>query len=302
MGLTNFKNGVASFGVPVLPALTLPSTGTAFFVCNATNANGSNGNSGLSPDQPFATLANAISNCTASKGDTIYVMPGHAEACIAAGTITVNKAGVRIIGLGVGRNRPVISFTTATAASFDVTAANVLVQNMVFSMVGVDAITAGINVSAADVAFVDCEMETANATNQATLAVLTTAAADRFRMERCHLHGTADAGSAAAVRLVGGTAITIRDCIMVGAYTTSKGPIDNITTAITNLTIDGCILSNLTALSTVCINLVSTTTGSVSNCRLSVLSGTAPIVGAALNQVGGNYYKAAAGVAAGTLI
>jgi hypothetical protein len=40
----------------------------------------------------------------------------------------------------------------------------------------------------------------------------------------------------------------------------------------------------------------------ITNNRMSVLTGTAPIVAAAINGVGGNYYKAAVGVAAGTLL
>jgi hypothetical protein len=301
MGLTNFPGGIASFGMPVLPGLP-PTTGSVFFVCNASGASGSDSNSGLRPDQPLATIAKAITLATASKGDQILVMPGHTEAVIAAGTLTISKAGVQVIGLGTGRLRPVITYTTAAAASVDITAANVLVQNIVFKAVGVDAVTAAMNITAADVTVRDCEFELADATNQAVLGLLTTAAADRLRLERCHFHGTTDAGTAAAVRLVGGTDQVITDCVMVGAYTTSKGGVDNITTACVNLTVNACIISNLTASATVCINLVATTTGSVSNCRLSVLSGTAPIVGAALNQVGGNYYKAAAGVGAGTLL
>jgi hypothetical protein len=301
MGLTNFPGGIASFGMPVLPGLP-PTTGTVFFVCNATNANGSDGNSGLRPDQPLATIAKAHTLATASKGDQIIVMPGHTEAVIAAGTITISKAGVQIIGLGSGRLRPVITYTTAVGASFDITGANVLVQNIVFKATGVDAVTAAVNVSAADVTFRDCEFELADATNQATLGLLTTAAADRLRLERVHMHGTADAGTAAAVRIVGGTDAVVKDCVMTGAYTIGKGGIDNITTPCVNLLVDGCTINNLTASSTNAINLAATSTGAVVNCRLSVLTGTAPITAAALNLAAGNYYKAAAGVAAGTLL
>jgi hypothetical protein len=299
MGLTNFRNGISSFGVPVLPSSSGVTTGAVFFVCSV---NGSNGNSGSDPSSPWATIDYAVGQCTASKGDTIYAMPGHVETVTAAATLAVDVAGIRIIGIGAGRSRPTVNYTTAAAASCDITAANVLVENLVFTAVGVDAVTAAINVSAANVTIRGCEMELANATNQAVLGILTTAAADRLRIEGCHIHGTLNAGTATAIRLVGGTDIVIADCVIIGAYTTTLGGIENVTTAAVNLTIDGCIITNFTASAAVAITLVATTTGTVTNCRLSVLTGTAPIVGAALNGVGGNYYKAAAGVAAGTLL
>lgn len=297
---TNFPNGVSSWGVPVLPVSGQgPSTGQVFFVDSVL---GSAAYDGLSPARALATLNAAVTKCIAAKGDTIYLMPGHTETLIAAAGVALSKAGIRVIGLGVGKNRPIFNYSTAVGASFDVTAANVYVENIYFRGLGIDALTAMINVSAADVTFVNCEIEHGDATNQAVLALLTTAAADRLKLARCHFHGSADAGTAAAVRIVGGTDIVIERCKMIGAYTTSKGGVDNITTACVNLTVDSCIISNLTASSTVCVNLAAATTGAVVDCRLSILSGTAPIVGAALNQVGGNYYKAAAGVAAGTLL
>jgi hypothetical protein len=67
--------------------------GTAYFVCNRTNANGSDGNSGLSPSQPLATLAKALTLVTASADDVIFVMPGHAENISGAGTVTCSTAG-----------------------------------------------------------------------------------------------------------------------------------------------------------------------------------------------------------------
>ena len=66
MSLTRFPRGVSSFGIPVIGAGPIVTTGTVFFVDDS----GSNDNSGLDPEQPFATLAYAESRCTASVGDT----------------------------------------------------------------------------------------------------------------------------------------------------------------------------------------------------------------------------------------
>lgn len=121
MGLTNFPNGITSFGVPVMGAGgTIPSTtGTYYFVDSNTGAAGADGKS---PSTAVATVAQAIALCTANKGDVIVVMPGHAET-VTSTSIALNVAGVRVVGLGTGRKRPFFTFSTA-AATVTVSAAN----------------------------------------------------------------------------------------------------------------------------------------------------------------------------------
>lgn len=118
---TNYPNGVSSFGMPVFPGLPA-STGSVFFVCNATGANGSNGNAGTSPLQPLATVDYAFGLCTPNKGDLIVVMPGHAET-VTATSIAHDVAGVRVVGLGIGNLRPTFTFGAA-AATITVSGAN----------------------------------------------------------------------------------------------------------------------------------------------------------------------------------
>ena len=118
--LTNFPNGVSSFGMPVLGmgGGIPPTTGDVYFVHSSTgNAN----NTGLTPSDALATIDGAINKCTASQGDIIIVMPGHAENIAAATSLVVDVAGISIIGLGRGRNRPVLSFTN-TAGRIPVSA------------------------------------------------------------------------------------------------------------------------------------------------------------------------------------
>src|SRR5262245_23346085 len=90
-------------GLQVAGAAVFPgTTGKVFFVDSNT---GSNGYTGLSIQDPVATIDFAIGLCTANKGDTIYVMPGHAET-IGNGTIACDVAGVTFIGLGDGAAKP----------------------------------------------------------------------------------------------------------------------------------------------------------------------------------------------------
>jgi hypothetical protein len=294
---TNFPNGLMSFGIP-LPTQPNFTTGTYYFV---DSNNGSNNYDGKSPAQAVATLAKALALVAASKGDTIYVMPGHTETLTAAAAVAASVAGVKIVGLGTGKNRPVFNYSTAVGASFDVTAANVWLENLYFRALGIDNVTAMLNVQAADCSIVNCEFEHGDATNQAALGILTNASADRLRVMHSQFHGTNNAGTNAAIRIVGGTDIQIRHCTFQGAYASGTGPIENVTTACVNAVICDNVLQNFTASCTKAMVFVAAATGQISRNYLQILSGTAPITGAAMSWVGGNYYAAAIATA-GTLI
>jgi len=209
-------------------------------------------------------------------------------------------AGVTVLGLGEARQRPKVNFTTATAASFDVTAARCKVENLWFKC-AIDAQTAMLNVQAADFVLRNCEFDHGDATNQAAVVILTTASADRMLIEGCFFHGTSDAGTNNAISLVGGDAIQIRNNRFSGAYHVSQGVIKNATTDCTNLIIEWNAIQNLTASNTKSIVLTSTSTGQIRRNDFQILSGTAPITGAAMSWAGGNYYAAAIATA-GTLI
>lgn len=264
---------------------------------DSTNTNSSR--DGRSWDGAFTTTALAMAQAVV--GDKIVYAPGHVETTTAAAGLVVNKAGVHLLGMGNGRRRPVFSYTTAVGASFDVTAANVTLENLVFTPTGIDNVTAAINISAADCTLLGCEMQHATATGQAALGILTTAAADRLRVIGCKFYGTTDAGTNAALRIVGGDAHEIRENIFHGAYASGTGPIENITTACTNTIVSDNRINNLTASSTKAMVFVATSTGMISRNYMQILSGAAPITGAAMSWVGGNYYIGAIATA-GTLI
>lgn len=147
MGLTNFPNGITSFGVPVMGGANLipATTGSYFFVNSGT---GSNSHSGKTALEAFATIDYAIGKCTASKGDVIIVMPGHTETISAAGGITADVAGITIVGLGNGGLKPTITFS-ATASTFAISAANVTVKNII-TTISIDEVVSMFNISGAD--------------------------------------------------------------------------------------------------------------------------------------------------------
>ncbi len=290
-----FANGVSIRGLPIVQT----AAGRTFWVYNGTalapgGRGGSDGNTG-SFQSPFASVAGALLQCLAGRGDTIFVKPGHAETISAAAGLAMNVVGVQVIGLGYGNQRPTFTFGTATTAQITVTAAGMSFQNCVFDLTGFDAVAAGISVAAADFTFAGNDVILANATNQAVLGLITTAAADRLIVDGNRFRGTADAGTTAAMTVVGGDSIQITNNAMFGAYNAGIGGINNITTAMTNAVIDGNRINNVTASATKAMVFVAGSTGMISNNRMQILSGAAPITGVGMSWVGGNYYAATIG-------
>lgn len=124
-----FANGVTIRGIPLQQC----QPGQVFYVNNSSvladgGIAGSNGNPGTY-QKPFSTIDYAVGRCLASRGDIIFVMPGHAETIADATTLVLDVAGVAIVGLGAGSLRPRLTFTAATA-NIPITAANVSVTNI----------------------------------------------------------------------------------------------------------------------------------------------------------------------------
>lgn len=125
-----FAQGITIRGVP----LSLTNPGKVFWVYNGTalqsgQRGGSDGNKGTY-DSPFSTIDYAVGQCTAGRGDIIFVKPGHAETVSAAAFIALDVAGISIVGLGKGNARPTLTWSAAastiTVAANDITLHNFL--------------------------------------------------------------------------------------------------------------------------------------------------------------------------------
>jgi len=243
----------------------------------------------------FATIAGAVSAATVNSGDTVLVLPGHTETVSGAAGIALSKAGINIAGLGSGRVRPVVTFSTAITAQITVAGANQKISNMVFDLSGFSAVTACFSVTATDVWFDNCEFVISTGTNAPVLGILTAATAARFKVTGCRFVGPAlstDTVTACIKHEVG------IDYEISNNYFTGK-----MTQAILNATtiLGGLIDSNrfVIATGTKAISVAAASTPFIANNRINVPSGTAPIIAAA-GFVAGNVYSAAAGVTAGT--
>jgi hypothetical protein len=156
---------------------------------------------GRNPSTPLATLAYALTLCTANQGDVIVLMPGHAETISSAGGITCSVAGVTIIGQGVGTSRPTFTWS-ATAATWAISADNVSIRG-IRCTVSVDEVVKLFSVTAKYCTLDDAEyFETTSA--QAIQFLLTTNAADYLTVKNCNHFQMTAAGSAQKwIELVG---------------------------------------------------------------------------------------------------
>lgn len=129
MPITNYQNGISSFGIPIYgtTAGQTPLTGTVLFV---DTVNGVDAGPGNTPTFPFQTLTYALTQVPSGAYATIFLMQGSTVTISSATSLLLNVANVSIVGMGTGAQRPVFNFTTANTAAIPVSAANVSVSNI----------------------------------------------------------------------------------------------------------------------------------------------------------------------------
>jgi hypothetical protein len=150
------------------------------------------------------TLAAAIGKCTANKGDTIIVIPGHAETITAADGFDVTVAGIRIIGLGIGDTRPTFTFTN-TAGACAIGADNVWIENLRF-VAGVSAVVVPLTIEGkVGCTIKDCEFYWGGTTGWDFIdSIILNAGSHRTTIEGCRFIAEPGvAGAATGVKLSG---------------------------------------------------------------------------------------------------
>jgi len=232
-----FANGLTVRGLPI----NLAHPGNVFWVNGSGvlpdgGSAGSDGGKGTYL-RPFATIDYAIGKCTANRGDIIMVMPGHTEDLDAAGDITMDVAGVAIVGLGTGAKRPTITYSD-TDGTFAVSAANCSVVNCVFQAGIADVVT----------------------------AITVAATADGFSMEYCESNEGAVAGTYNFIDVItlttGADNLSWRKCKFIGADTNNDAFITGV--AHNGFYIDECYFASNVA-QAAAVGLVEAT-GNVTNC------------------------------------
>ena len=286
MPFTNFPGGASSFGIPLYGSGSVYDMpwGRVWFVSNSSainTASGQTNGDGTSRDRPMQSLADALARASAS--DTIFVGPGHAEPLTAsmvfggtnpAGPNTgaqVIPTGVRIIGEGVGINRPTFTLTAA-ASTFALANANSSLENIriLCPQTGTTTNATQVTITAAGCMVRQCQFQgSSSATALATTCIqLSSAASDALILDNT---GFTVTGTPTSWLSTTGTAVATRVAIQRNTIrmilsATTAGIIDLSSGSVTPGT-DWLIadnnLANLVTSATVLIKAATGTTGVV---------------------------------------
>lgn len=258
------------------------TTGDVFFVHSGTGTDGAG--YGQNPDAPCATIDYAVGLCTASKGDRIYVMPGHAETLTAATSCVVDVEGVQIIGLGTGALRPKLTYTTAAGATISITAANVLIENIQLYSNFTNGITAGITVgaSADGLRLKNIRMEEAANTKEFLIGVSIAAACHDVVIDGFEFFGVDGGTDSSAIKFVGASNYSkVKNFFIVGDF--SGAIIDALTAASLYMEIGPGVGTNIDTTAGLTVSVKSDTTGWAHDLRLAGIKDTVAPAGAAMS-------------------
>lgn len=284
--LTQFPNGVASFGIPVVPATMLQVWGGGK-VLWVGNRSGLPAGDGSSPTYPLSALfgtSGALAKTNTTPNGTIFVLPGHVESIAASTnmstTMGTGSTGWNIVGLGTGAQRATFNWTAAASALL-VNIAGTWFRNLVFNLnkTAATVVTAAITHSAADCGMDSVDfLPNTSATQLTTTAITAASGATNLQYINCTAKGETFATNptdfftttAAIDRL------TMIDCkFLIALNATTNGAV-NLANAPTNVYMENCSFMNKKASSTIAAVASASTTG--------VLNG---VIAAITNATGG---------------
>jgi len=201
---------IAEFGIGV------------FDVYYVDSGDGDDGRAGTTPETCLATLDAAIGKCTASQGDIIYLLPGHAEseATAAASIATMDVAGVSVIGMGEGSLMPTFSIGVADA-TFTISAANCRLEGVRIKST-IANVAVGVTLSATSDGSVveNCEFRDDGAAKELLVAISVAAAANNVSLIGNDFKTTAAAGGANAILSAAATDLQVVDNVAFGKFST----------------------------------------------------------------------------------
>ncbi len=222
--------------------LIWPCRGQVFFVSSVTGAATA---SGKSPILPLTTLNLAVAKCTANRGDTIYLLPKHAETIsTAALSPALSVAGIKVIGLGEGEQRPTFTLTHVDA-EVDVSAADVSLKSILIKT-GVDSQKIMLDINSTDCRVEACEFREGSALQSLVAIDITGAGAnacDRAKIINCRIVQTADGPNGGIELGEVADEVEIAHCFIDGDY--ANAGIHNPTgKTLTNLLLKDNIVAN----------------------------------------------------------
>lgn len=233
---------------------SLPNGGKIAYVHSSGAAGLSEYPSGMA-DLTFVTLGDALNTLRANRGDRVVVLPGHSES-VTANTFLANlKAGVSVEGAAWGGDMPAFRWTN-TGGEWTIDDASCVFKNLRLRLEGANGVTKAINITAADVQIIGCDIETASgASNKATIVLEVGSAALRCSIVGNRFRGTETHNSTDGIKVVGATTpddLCIADNEMVFSATAANGLV-NVTVAAKRVKILRNVMYNTHTSSTACV-------------------------------------------------
>ena len=190
------------------------------------SVSGNTTNDGKHPNFASSTLDRAVGLCTANRGDIIVCLPGHVETVTALNGLDFDVAGITVIGIGNGADRPTLNLTTAVTASVRVNAAGVTLENILITG-GFDAITRVLDINGVvDVVLKDIEYR--DVTGQCATFLHARDGSDRLTIDGLRYIGDAAAGTVQALLFDGCDDLEVKNVDIYGNFST--GVVDFVTT------------------------------------------------------------------------
>lgn len=229
------------------------------------SVNGSDSYGGKSRFSPLATIAKAISLCTAAKGDIIIVEAEHVETITTA--IAMSKSHVQLIGEKAGNLCPVIT-PNGVINAITITAAGCLVQGLKFAAPGTDAQTADINIAAANVTIRNTShiASAGGNLNKVNVIVLNTGGDDAL-IDGVKIFNPSTEVPAAIKIAAAVARAEICNCLVLDVVGYTNGAIYDAAAA-TDLYVHHCTFQNAKA-ATAVVNYVANSVGVTAYCNIS---------------------------------
>lgn len=278
---SSFKN---PFAIP--PWIVGPNGGDVIYVCSLGVQNG------IQDDiasRLYLTLGAAMNVCQPNQGWTIVVLPGHVESVTTTPTFV---AGVTIVGIGNGEERPTFNWTTA-ASQWSIGVNNVKIINCVlnFAATASTTTTKAITIAGTSCRISGCRIIMATSSTQlATVGVELTTGADKFVFGADNdseegfniVYSPSTAAVTSPIKLTNAVDnVIINNNIFNNGLGTTGGSNITMTTAPTNITIKYNDFYNTIASSTTALVGVASATGSVAfnNVYIQAATGGATAIG-----------------------
>lgn len=222
------------------------------------------------------TILAALNQRTTTVPGVVLVLEGHTESITAA--TAWSKANTRIVFLGEGDERGLVTFT-ATASAVTMGAANTRIINGRFQLeptAGTVTVTAPFTCTAAGCGFTDCWFGAGtDGSNKVTIGITLSAGATRFAFNRNTVRGAAAATMTTFLRVVGVVDFeAIENDIICGTTVAAVGPIQLLTTLSSGVKIGYNRIQNNATSSTACITGMTGATGWVFNNYLRNMTDT----------------------------